>query len=68
MCASRSIAKTNIYGRSLSITASSLTFNGAPFRPLSSAKDVLNTTVDLRAAANYEFLRDAYRKSLTLGE
>ena len=28
----------------------------------------LDTTVDLRAAVNYEFLRDAYRKSLTLGK
>jgi len=28
----------------------------------------LDATVDLRAAVNYEFLRDAYRKSLTLGK
>jgi ABC-type nitrate/sulfonate/bicarbonate transport system substrate-binding protein len=28
----------------------------------------LDETVDLRAAVNYEFLRDAYRKSLTLGK
>jgi NitT/TauT family transport system substrate-binding protein len=28
----------------------------------------LNATVDLRAAVNYEFLRDAYRKSLSFGE
>lgn len=28
----------------------------------------LDTTVDLRAAVNYEFLRDAYRKSLTFGK
>jgi ABC-type nitrate/sulfonate/bicarbonate transport system substrate-binding protein len=28
----------------------------------------LNATVDLRAAVNYEFLRDAYRKSLTFGQ
>jgi ABC-type nitrate/sulfonate/bicarbonate transport system substrate-binding protein len=28
----------------------------------------LDTTVDLRAAVNYEFLRDVYRRSLTLGK
>jgi ABC-type nitrate/sulfonate/bicarbonate transport system substrate-binding protein len=29
---------------------------------------LLDTTVDLRAAVNYEFLRDAYRKSLTFNK